>query len=176
MPRRTRGGSFRQTLRRKTFWIASSDSTGVQTLAAASAVLDQVQDWSDLLGPSTIVRTRGSLWVASDIVNATEQPFGALGMAVVRTAASDAGVASVPTPITDEEDDSWFVWKPWLASSTVSGTPATFVANRFERYDFDSKAMRKISDGDTIAVVLENAEAGDGAIYVIKFRMLIKTG
>ncbi len=160
-------------VRRKTFWIGSADSTDFFTLAAGAAVLDQSITWTDELGPSTIVRTRGELWVGTDQIAASESPFGALGMSVVRSAAAAAGVGSVPTPITEESDDSFFVWQAF-ASSLLFGD-ATGFRPYFERYSFDSKAMRKVSQGDTIAITLENASVY-GLRYILKFRMLIKTG
>jgi len=178
MPLRRRssfGGVRARSARRKTFWIASGDSTAQASLPAATAILDQSFTWTDELGPSTIVRTRGSLWVASDQVAASEEPFGALGFGMVKLPAITAGVASVPTPITEESDDSFFVWMPWETDLLIV-TAVSAVRPKFSRYDFDSKAMRKITQGDAIAVTLENASAAHGAVYIVKFRILVMTG
>ncbi len=99
MARRTRQ-SFRRSgaPRRSTEWIASAVITGSSSLAAATAVLDQSINIAE---QSTIVRTRGSLFVKSDQVAANEQPFGALGMAVVTDQANAIGITAMPTPTTD---------------------------------------------------------------------------
>ena len=153
---------------RKTQWIGSSDSTATQTLLAGASVLDQSFAIST---PRTVVRTRGALWVKSDQSAATEIPFGALGMSVVTQQAVAAGVASVPTPITDEGDDTFFLWQPFLAGM-VFASAVGLNADMWFRYDFDSKAQRKVMDGTSIIVTLENASAADGLEYVIKFRQL----
>ncbi len=163
--------SVRRAPRRKTFWIGSADSTAGQTLAAATAVLDQSTTWSDDLGPATVVRTRGELYVRSD-VSTTEDAFGAMGMAVVKTTAAAIGITAIPTPITDEGDEGFFVWVPWTSSQIVGTTQGPVRANIFK---FDSKAQRKIVGGDTLVVTLENASAAHGMVFINKFRILIKT-
>ncbi len=175
MPRRVNYSpsmGLRRGQRRATEWIGSADSTAVSSLAAGAGVLNQSFAFS--AEPATVVRTRGSLWVASDQVAATEEPFGALGFIVVRDAAFSAGVASIPTPITEEGDDGWFLWQAFLASFQAGGGTYTGDVNQYVRYDFDSKAQRKVQDGDTVVVMLENASSTAGLSYFIKFRMLVK--
>jgi len=159
--------------RRATEWVASADSVATQLLAAASSVLDQTLSEASLadIVPATVIRVRGELFVGMDQSAASEQAFGALGMAVVSEQARVAGVASVPTPITDEGSDLWFVHQFWAAPVFV-GTDASLL--KWYRYSFDSKAMRKLEDGMSIVVVLENASATAGMQYLLKFRMLFK--
>jgi len=38
----------------------------------------------------------------------------------------------------------------------------------------DSKAMRKVQEGQDIAIVLENGSALDGMLFLLQFRMLVK--
>ena len=153
---------------RKTQWVGSDDQLLPIVLAAATATLDQSFTISS---PRTIVRTRGSLWVASDQNAAIETPFGAMAMSVVNSPAATAGVASVPTPIAEEDDDTFFLWQPFLASIDFASAIG-FIGTRWMRYDFDSKAQRKVVDGNTIIVTLENASSLHGMEYVIKFRQL----
>lgn len=161
-----------QSNRRKTEWLASADITGVTALGASAAILDQSRTIND---PQTIVRTRGTLWVESDQVIASEEPFGALGMSVVSTPAATAGILSVPAPITEEGDDSFFLWMPWQAALNFRQATAASVNiwNGWSRYDFDSKAQRKATDGDSLVVTLENANSAHGLFYILKFRQLI---
>jgi len=156
--------------RRMTQWAGSVDSTTAQVLAAATAVLDQSLSQATLgqLVPATIVRTRGNLWVASDQASVSEELFGALGMVVVTEQARVAGVGSIPTPISEEANEQWFLWESFQAYF------ATGQGVTWQRYAFDSKAQRKLQEGDGIVVVLENAHATSGLEYIIKFRMLIK--
>ena len=176
MARRTFGGrsALRQGQRRKTVWLASADITTIQTLAAATAVQDQVFTGAQIeaLGPLTITRTIGTLWVKTDQVAATEIPFGAMGMCVVSEQARVAGVASVPTPITDETSDLFFTYVPWAASMLLAD--ATGMIDGMSTYQFDSRAQRKVQDGEAVSVTLENASSVHGVGYVLKFRILVK--
>ncbi len=103
----------------------------------------------------------------------TEEAYGAVGFAVVSEQASVAGAASVPGPITNEDSELWFVWQALWAQSYVA-TIAGFESAPGRVFDFDSKAMRKIEEGDAIVVVFENADDAHGMIIEIKYRMLIK--
>ena len=172
MPFSRRSGSrvIQRSNRRKTFWLASAVVTARTALPQASVVLDQSFSFIE---PHTIVRTRGSIWWGSDQEGSDEEPFGALGMAVVRTQAAAIGITALPTPGTDADSDSFFLYQPLLQSVVAAGTPATVAFNAMARFDFDSKAMRKVNDGDTVAIVLENSSAADGAVYLLNFRMLI---
>ncbi len=156
--------------RRSTLWLASADVTDKQALAAGVSIFDQSFAFNE---PATIIRTRGSVWVGVDQQAANEEPFGALGFTIASDAAAAVGIGSLETPITEESSDNWFVWLPWLAS-IEAGDGTGFTPGYMERYDFDSKAMRKVDDGDTAVVVMENASAADGCVYIIKFRMLVK--
>ncbi len=162
------------SMRRKTVWGGSADVTTITTLAAATAVQNQTFSAVVLsdVQPGTIVRTVGTLWVKTDQVAATEIPFGALGFAVVSDQAATAGVASVPTPITDETSDLFFVYRAWAASLLLAD--ATGMNTYVDRYDFDSRAQRKFQEGDAISVTLENASSVHAMGFVLKFRILFK--
>ena len=157
--------------RRLTDWVASVDRTDVTALLANSIILDSLYDATALAGrPFTITRTIGSLWVMSDQAAAFETPIVGLGMMVVTEKAAALGITAVPTPFTDESDDGWFVYATAVAvADTTNGRAASAV-----RIDFDSRGQRKVEDGQTMVVVLENSSAADGASYVLKFRQLIK--
>ncbi len=156
-------------VRRSTQWIASSIETDFTALAANTQLLDQSFAF---LEPSTIIRTRGSIWVRSDQLSATESPFGALGMAVVSNEAAVAGPGSVPMPVADQDSSKFFLWQPWLADVFLADATSFYKA--FVEYKFDSKAMRKVNNGDTAVIVVENSSATDGVNFLMQFRMLIK--
>ena len=168
MARRTfvRGGSWRATV-----WIASTVETALTTLAATASVLDQTFTFAE---DATIIRTRGSLFVRSDQISATEAVAGALGMAVVTEQAAAIGVTAVPTPITDQESENWFLWQPWAYSFVVTTAVGT-LGSSFAQFDFDSKAMRKVNKDDSVAVVLENSFTTFGVEFFLTFRMLLKS-
>ena len=156
---------------RTTTWTANTDGTE-STIAAASKVL--VANFA-FGGPITVMRVRGLLTWRSDQVTADESVIGAFGMCVVTENAITAGVASIPGPFTNADDDVWFVhqfvydrWE-FQSGTGVHGGFTTHV-----QYDLDSKAMRKGEDGQSVAVVWENGHSTFGAIATDNFRMLFK--
>ncbi len=166
---RTRGVIRGRVERRATQWLASTIETAQSNLAASSVVLDQSFAFGE---KATIVRVRGALWVGSDQEAAEEKIFGAIGMAVVTNQALAIGVTAVPLPIQDQGSDNWLLWLPFFAD--VRPTSAVGVEyNTFSRVEFESKSMRKVDDGDSVVVVLENS-ATFGMQYLLEFRMLVK--
>ncbi len=160
--------------RRKTLWLFSADQNSLQALAANGSVLEQTfQDpVASGLGPFTIVRTVGTLFIRSDQEAASEDAFGAFGFIVSDVNAVAAGVGSIPTPITDEGAD-WFgllYWETILKFSSATGIDA----QGGRRIDFDFRSMRKVDEDMQIIVVAENASGVAGANFVSKFRMLVK--
>ena len=162
---RGRHGSGRLTL-----WLGSADFSAYTNLAGGTAVLNQL---ITLDQPVTIMRTRGVLFVASDQVVASELTAGVMGMAVVSTPAATAGIASVPTPVTENFSDLFFLHQYYgLNVGTNSATTSLNTVKGFA-YPFDSKAMRKVNDDESIIVTLENATTV-GINFAMMFRMLIK--
>ena len=167
--------TLRQGQRRATEWGASAIATAPGTLAASTIVLDQSLTGAALADvlPATIVRVRGELSVASDQDAANEFPFGAMGFHVANENARAAGAGSLLRPVTDAAADNWFVHQFFHAGNFGASTGSLF-ANPWHRYQFDSKAMRKIQDGDAIVVMVQNSSSADGLRYSIEFRILFK--
>ncbi len=121
--------------------LTTTGGTLVFTLNAAALALR----------PFTIVRTHFELAMISDQAAAIERQVAGMGIAVISDQASAAGVASVPTPITDMASNLWFVYKLLYADES-SLTDRT----RNGQYaSIDSKAMRKVEVGQDVAVVVE---------------------
>ena len=156
-----RGGT-----KRATQWVASTVETAVTSLGAQTALLDQSFAF---LEPATIVRIRGNLWVAGDQTSVREEAFGAIGFAVVSNEALAIGVTAVPLPISDQESDLWMLWQPWFTGNVTSQ-----VGNQWSQYPLESKAMRKVNDGNAIVVVIQSAQATFASEFLMEFRMLVK--
>ena len=122
--------------------------------------------------PWTITRVRGLITIVSDQVAATEQPHGAMGMAVVNGEAFDAGVASIPTPFTESFDDRWFYHTYFSAPFALIGAAA--MARHVFQKEIDGKAMRKVDIGDVVVVVIENGSSVGGIISQVNFRTGVK--
>ncbi len=177
MARRLHSGfsrPLRQGQRRKVTWFASVDQTVEQNLAAATSVLSQSITGSANDAPFTIARTRGMLICKSDQVVAARFPFGALGFSVVSDQALAIGITALPLPIADEVSDLFFVYQTWYAGIDVLSSVGFVGSDMWARFDFDSKAQRKVEPGQAIVVVMENAATTGGVDFILKFRMLIK--
>jgi len=170
LARRRFAGAFparRQGPRRETEWGAVTfgptavDATPVLLATFTQTILEG-------LVPATIVRVRGMVTIVSDQSAAPESIGGAFGMVVVKQTAATAGVASVPSPITEIVEDGWFVYAPYL------GTARDSTSNYDFRLDIDSKAMRKLQDGDAIALVGENGAGFSGVEISGILRLLFK--
>ena len=94
-------------------------------------------------------------------------------MSIVTDQAAGIGVTAIPTPIDDQASDNWFLWFPF-AAGIVFGDSTGFNSNALTRFDFDSKAMRKVDDGDTAVVVLQNNSSAHAMEFYLSFRMLVK--
>jgi len=126
---------------------------GAPTLLAAIT-----QASLDGIAPGTLARVRGWIHIVSDQAAASEDQSGAFGVMVVKETARAAGVASLPTPITEGANDDWQTYVPFAGSgsTTVGGGRQGF------GYEVDSKAMRKFSNGDAIVVTVEQSTASNG--------------
>ena len=156
-------------VKRRTFWARSPSDAALTTLSASSAVLDStlVPGLSE-----TIVRTRGYIAVKSDQVAASENFTGAVGFLVASDQAVAAGVASLPTPYTDQDSDLYFVHQYFTGGLRFSDV--TGMGDRpWSIFEFDSKAMRKLDVGQTLCIVIENGSAV-GMQYFITYSVLIK--
>ncbi len=120
----------------------------------------------------TIIRLRGELIVSSLMNAATDAMQLATGIIMVSDEAFAAGVASIPSPVTDEDDD--WMWHQW--HSVQSGTLGAPGQGTEYRFIIDNKAMRKFPTGKTICAVTEViVEAGTVVVdTILNIRALIK--
>jgi len=165
-----RGGKSR----RETFWIQLAEST--TTLAVGTPVVFSGFDADVLaLRPFTIVRNRGVLHLASDQISASEVSCAVMAFAVVSDQALAVGVTAVPTPLTEGDSDLWLLYEA-LISRMDFGDVTGFDASAGQFTQFDSRAMRKVEQGQDIAVVMEatNASGFSGCRMTKQGRMLIK--
>jgi len=143
------------------------------TVAAATPTLLATLNAGALgLRPFTVVRTHLLFQVISDQVAASEIIQGALGMQVVTETAAAAGVASLPTPLT-ETDADFFVYQPWFNALTIlSAVGFEESTGQGASWTVDSKSMRKVGTDDDVAVTIENRALGYDVS--LEGRMLVK--
>ena len=167
-----RSSSFgRRSPGRLTEWLGDTFATAESSLAASSfIVLSSLAPAGAAKRPFTITRTVGSLFVASDQNAAVEFPAGAVGGLVVSDKAVALGATAIPDPVTQVTSDQWFMYENWA----IDGSASTNVGRRVQRIDFDSRAQRKVVDGEDFVFVLANASAADGINFWFMVRTLVK--
>jgi len=167
--RRTGSVRFSAPVKRATEWFATVAADDSATLNANSAIILHSFDAAEKAKlPFTIMRIRGYLFVVSDQVAANEDFIGALGMAVVGDQATALGVTALPDPVNEGDSDLWFVHRYFAGNNTVA------IGNSVVQMDLDSKAMRKVEQGQDFFSILRNASATTGFDFWLSFRMLIK--
>ena len=106
----------------------------------------------------TIRRTVGGILVRSDQVATAESYSGAVGAVIITDAAAAIGSTAIPGPVTEADDDGWFLWQGFAGEQGVDSSKSQLW------FPFDSRAMRRVSEGFQIAFVIETAGA-DGITF-----------
>ena len=176
MARRSPTGRFpalRQGQRRESLWLAGSWVTST-ILSNAVVLITSLNAAALALRPFTIVRTRGWLALRSDQVANTEGQAVVYGNIVVSETAVTAGVASVPTPITEAQAD-FHVYEQLTAAFVISSAVGIDAAAGTQK-PYDSKAMRKVDLGEDLIEVAEVPATGisEGVLLRTFNRILIK--
>ncbi len=162
---------FSRGQRRLTSWEEGVGGTTATAISAASvgflgSVANPTEDGL------TMIRVRGLLNVSVQSASAAaDGMLGAFGIGIFPTEATAvAGATSVKTPLTDMQ------WDGWLWHQFFSEIRETSAGNQHGRhYVIDSKAMRKLRLGDSIALVFEVIEIGTTIIQVTAdSRILLK--
>ncbi len=170
-----RGRSFRGTGKKIDFkqWDAAPGS------------LFQIQADATTLGgglsfsiPATILRFRGYV---SAFFDATGLSVGdrmcvAVGVAIVSTDAFTLGATAMPDPA-GEPDYPWIWWKEFCLHSEQTAAHSAYGIGA-QRYELDSKAMRKIKPGETVTTIVQStftAGAPGVEFDLGQLRMLIGT-
>jgi len=165
-----RSSGFRRSPGRLTEWLGQSFATDATTLAASSGVIHASLSATGLAKrPFTVTRTVGLFSVMSDQAGAIEHPLLVCGAMVVSEKAVATGFVAVPDPVTEVDSDEWFLYQ------ALSGPTATALTNNgVEQVHFDSRAQRKVQDGEDIVFMVANPNAVDGARFWFQFRVLVK--
>jgi len=176
MARRSPTGRFpalRQGQRRESLWIPITETLGSYAAANVVILLNSLNAAALALRPFTIVRSRIWMHAVSDNLTAVEDYQVALGMAVVSDQASAIGVTAIPTPFTDAGSDLWFFYEV-IASEFIFISGVGFDSAGGIMKDADSKAMRKVQDGEDVVLVGEASGLSLGCRMTQGGRFLIK--
>ena len=172
MARGSRGSNLRYaSARRATGWEEGPGTfTDVGAFTASQAVI-LGSGQSFVFDGDTVVRIRGFAEISLSSGTADGDGYtGAFGIGIVTDAAFAAGVASVPTPITEIEWEGW-IWHQMFSVRS----PATDSTEIRQTFEIDSKAMRKVGSNRTIFAVVEATEIGTAVAEItLGSRMLLK--
>ncbi len=158
--------------KRQVTWIGPADQGFIPVATGAKVLIATFDPSTAGLPKPTVVRTRGEVAIAMEAnVETDQEAVGAYGVALVSDQAVAAGVASIPGPYDNADWDGWFVWRSWNFVQEAAGTPAS-LSMMMNAQEVDSKAMRKVSDNETIVLV---AESQSGAFRIsMPLRLLVK--
>ena len=123
-----------------------------------------------------VLWTRGSWHAMLSGLVADESISIAMGFGIVTNEA--AAVSSVPEVMNNPSWDGWYSWQmTTLTGSDPTNSPLSAVASAM---DFDSKAMRKVSAGNSILIAVQtssntNIGGATGLSVVVGGRILLKT-
>ena len=161
--------------RRQTAWIAPLATGQVRTVAVSTALLHASVDFRGTVpgSPLTIVRTFGLFTAIPTTLSAASECFGAYGICIVNGEAFDAGIVSLPSPLTEGADDRWFVHGFWNTSFCTVASPGNSYGQGFA-IQIDSKSMRKVGTGDVMVSVIESGPGLDSARVYWNIRTLMK--
>jgi len=156
--------------RRQVSWIGAADQNYVAIASGAVVILQSFDAASFGLNKPTVVRTRGMVSYGPQSGAADLDIVGAWGFAIVSDQAFTAGAASIPGPFDEAGWDGWFSHGYFSFKLDVTTDVGRLIMDRQD--PIDSKAMRKVSDNETIVVM---AESNVGAFDIsLQFRMLLK--
>ena len=141
--------------RRQTSWVGPSDQNFVGVATGATSIISSFVPSTNGLRKSTLVRNRGIFSVKPDSLAADVDIVGAMGVCVVSNQAFSAGAGSIPGPFDEAGWDGWMVWQPFGFSIEVIGAPTDTLLSAIQ-IEVDSKAMRKVSDNETVVVMCES--------------------
>jgi len=159
---RRSGRSRRPGGRSPTDWDGTNSSL---TLGASSKLLAFGFVPIAGVGHETCVRIVGEMFVETSAPTAVDVVV--LGAAVVSDQAFTVGITAVPDPITEIGDDMWTFINPLTMASTAQK----------QRKTFDSRAMRKIEEGQTLAFVWATGAGTGASVKVgVYLRVLFKHG
>ena len=158
---------------RKTFWIGGTIVQTTLVSANSAAIITSLNAAALGLLPFTVIRSRGWWGMNTDQVSTDEDQHAIVGNIVVSDEAVAVGITAVPTPVS-ESGSNWFMLDG-AAQRFEFGSAIGLLPNSIpERYVFDSKAMRKVEEGQDVITVIEAGPSSSGLTLVLFQRMLVK--
>ena len=169
---RSSGSRFQTTsARRRRGWEQGPGGSAVLVASSSTASLLGSVAQAQLDG-LTVARIRGYLKMHITTSASINDGFQcALGIGVASENQFGTGIAAVEHPIDNADWDGWMYHKWFGVNGTIS-TPAD--GNTSVQFDVDTKAMRKLPDGDAVFAAIQFVEVGTATADVFfDSRMLV---
>ena len=160
-------------MRREMLWFGGAFTATAIASASGSVLMTSLNAAALAFRPFTIVRNHAYLHINSDQVGVSENYSVAFGKAVVSDQAVDVGITALPTPVADNASDLWF-FHQILMSRFLFADGTGLSPNIGIGGSFDSKAMRKVEDGQDVVSVVETTAISSGVDVFQFYRMLVK--
>ena len=153
---------MRAPVRRQTSWDLGPGGTVATTInATGSQIVGGFIVPQTAVEGLTIVRMRGAIALYLTLATSVNDGFqGAFGIGIATLAGVTAGIGSIPTPITEQDSDSWLYWTPVSIHGPVVSSTSLESGPTSQRIEVDSKAMRKFPGEMAIYAALQMVEAG----------------
>ncbi len=158
--------------RRKVSWDAGPGGTSGLAVATTTPVfLGSAVSLATGVSLVTVVRIRGRFLIVLKTTAAAGTGFtGAVAIGKASLAAVTAGIASVPTPITEVFSDNWLWYSHFqcisggiISSGAATATP---LSSGVVSLEIDSKAMRILKTEDALYAVVQLFEQGTATAEV----------
>ncbi len=154
---------LRSSPRRKSGWSVGPGGTAVTSVASSTAILVGGGIIATIDG-LTAVRIRGhALFTLTSNTSAQDGFQGAFGIGIVELPAFTAGIGSVPTPITEQGSENWLYWTAVSLRGAAASSASLDGHGSIQRWDVDTKAMRKTDTAQVVYAALEVVEVGTAA-------------
>ena len=156
--------------KRQVTWVGPADQGYISVTGNSKVLIGSLSPTASGIGKPTVVRTRGQVSVKPTTYAADIETVGAFGIAIVSAQAFGIGITAIPGPFIDSDWDGWFVWRSFSFAYEFHDATASLLGS-FQQ-EVDSKAMRKVSENETIVLVAESQSGGFDISFPI--RMLLK--
>ena len=175
---------WRPLARQRTFRGTGRKIDFKQWSAAPGLILESAAAGQFLSGnlsfnvPATILRWRGYVSaVLDETMQAGDRVVLTYGIAVLSADAIALGDTAVPDPATEPEYP-WVWWKEFTLEAYVAAGHIGGWGPNAQRYDIDSKAMRKVKPGEGIVIVGDRTNLAGAPVVnhdIGQLRVLIGT-
>ncbi len=144
---RSRTGSGSKRL---TQWVGPPEQGFLVVSAASSTIMGSIP----FTEAATIVRIRGMFTVALSTYVADLEIVGAIGFGIISDEALAAGIASIPDPYDDANWGGWMLWQSFAHRFETLDATSSFLGSW--SMELDSKAMRKVTPGESLIMMVES--------------------